>query len=510
MLLQGSTSTRLQVWDAVRSLDYLAAHPQVDPKRLASTGQSGGGTLTMLLLAVDDRLAAAAVASGNTENVACANFNPPGSTDDAEQNLLGSGPLGFDRWDVLYPFAPKPLLISVSDKDFFGTYSSDYISSGWEEYQKLKKVYTAMGHGDHLAWADTPLPHGLSYDSRLQIYNWFGRYLKGDGSPVKEEPPVAPEPDKTLWVSGSGNVVKSFESETPFTLNRARASVGSRVSDAGDIARLLGVDRPAPDVRASVLRRAASRDAEIAAIEILAAAKVWVPAWLFTSRASDAARSVIVMLDPTGRNVRWHEGELYQNLAARGPAVCAVDLRGLGDAKPEFGRGDARYARSHQAEEDYAWASLILGKSLLGQRVTDILAIAAALRAHPGLTGRRLVIAALGKLTAPAIFAAALDSKIDALYLAGGLVSYRNLIETEDYTYPLANFAPNLLNHADLPELLATLAPRRVTLAGAVDAANRTLDPASVRKIYGAADSSGNLTILPRPQWDLETLSKWA
>src|SRR5207249_1545945 len=53
MLLLGDTCTRLQVWDAVRSLDYLAAHPMVDPKRLASTGQSGGGTLTMLLAAVD-------------------------------------------------------------------------------------------------------------------------------------------------------------------------------------------------------------------------------------------------------------------------------------------------------------------------------------------------------------------------------------------------------------------------------------------------------------------------
>jgi dienelactone hydrolase len=79
MLLVGDSAARMQVWDAVRSLDVLAAHPLVDPQRLASTGQSGGATLTMLLAAVDDRLAAAAVCSGNTENVACADFNPPGS-----------------------------------------------------------------------------------------------------------------------------------------------------------------------------------------------------------------------------------------------------------------------------------------------------------------------------------------------------------------------------------------------------------------------------------------------
>src|SRR6266404_4373356 len=168
MLLKGISSVRLQTWDAVRSLDYLAAHPLVDPRRLASTGQSGGGTNTMLLAAVDDRLAAAAVSSGNTENVACANFNPPGATDDAEQDLVGSGPIGFDRWDLLYPLAPKPLQIQVSSRDFFGTYSPTYIESGIEEFGKLQIIYEKLGRAGRLRWRETPLPHGLSYDSRRE------------------------------------------------------------------------------------------------------------------------------------------------------------------------------------------------------------------------------------------------------------------------------------------------------------------------------------------------------
>src|SRR5579862_825218 len=208
MLLNGDTATRMQVWDAVRSLDVLASHPSVDPARLASAGQSGGATLTMLLAAVDDRLAAAAVMSGNTENFACANFNPPGSTDDAEQNLIGSGPLGFDRWDLLYPFAPKPLLISVSDQDFLSTYSSEYIRNGWEEFGKLRAVYANLGAAGKLQWADTPLPHGLAYDSRIQVYNWFARWLKNETNPITVEPATEPEQDQALWVSDSGSTVQ--------------------------------------------------------------------------------------------------------------------------------------------------------------------------------------------------------------------------------------------------------------------------------------------------------------
>ena len=147
----------------------------------------------MLLAAVDDRLAAAVVSSGITENFACANFNPPGSTDDAEQNLIASAPVGFDRWDLLYPIVPKPLLVMVSQRDFFGTYSPNYLTSGTEEFQKLQRVYRTLGHPDRIAWFGTPLPHGFSLDLRMQMYNWFERWLKGTSQPLSEEPLVQAE-----------------------------------------------------------------------------------------------------------------------------------------------------------------------------------------------------------------------------------------------------------------------------------------------------------------------------
>lgn len=488
MLLLGDTSTRLQVWDAIRSLDYLAAHPMVDPKRIGATGQSGGGTMTMMLAAVDDRIAAAVVCSGNTENFACADFNPPGSTDDAEQDFINSGPAGFDRWDTLYPFAPRPLLISVSDKDFFGTYSAEYISNGWEEYQKLKRVYEVLGRGDLLAWTDTPLPHGLAYDSRLQVYNWFGRHLRSDPRPVTDEPPVSPEPDEVLRVG-------SFGGFTPFTLNKTREVTRTP-------APLAAVDMPAAGLRFSILRAAPSREVRIEAAEIASASHVWLPAWIFRPKQDDAPKPALLVLEPAGRNSRWQESGLCQQLAARGFPVCAADVRGIGDLMPEVGRGDPRYARSHNDEENYAWASMILGQPLLSQRVTDILALAAGLRAS--FPSRRLGIAALGKLTVPALFAAALDSHITDLYLAGGLVSFRDVVETENYSCSFGNFAPDLLRHTDLPEAAASLAPRRLCLAGTVNAAARTMSEAAVAAIYPKW-----CRVTPAQAWELQSLSAW-
>ena len=121
---------------------------------------------------------------------------------------------------------------------------------------------------------------------------------------------------------------------------------------------------------------------------------------------------------------------------------------------PEAGRGNPFYTKSHNDEEAYAWASLMLGKPLLGQRVTDILAVAEAMR------GRRTVLIASGHTVVPALCAAVLDPKIDLLYTAGGLRSWASLLDGEDYSEPFANFVPGILARTDLPHIRASLGAR--------------------------------------------------
>src|SRR5580704_7117455 len=295
MLLLGETATGMQTWDAVRSLDVLASHPLVDPKRLASTGQSGGATVTMMLAAIDDRLACAAVSSGNTENFACANFLPPGSVDDAEQNLLGAGPLGFDRWDLLWPIAPKPLLILTSAKDFFGTYSPNYENNGLEEYARLHAAYRVLGKADHLHRFESPLPHGLSYVMRLETYRWLTRWLQ-DGPKIDQEPAVAPEPDRNLWATKTGSVARDLGSKTPFQRTQEIARTIKTPSTPADLPRLLGMSALPNHPRLRELSRVPSRNCDILAVEIPTAERVWVPAWIFLPKQPKPR--LLLALDP--------------------------------------------------------------------------------------------------------------------------------------------------------------------------------------------------------------------
>jgi dienelactone hydrolase len=505
MLLVGTTCTQFQLWDAIRSLDYLANHPLVNPKRIASTGQSGGATLTMLLAAVDDRLCCAAEFSGNTENVAGVNFLPPGAIDDAEQNFVGAGPLGFDRWDLFYPFAPKPMLVSISDKDSFGTYSPDYVSDSWQEYERLAAVYKLLGKSANLSWKDTPLPHGLSYDSRIHLYNWLRLHLQDKPEPIAEEPPVAPEHDEQLWVTDSGSVVKSLGGDTPFALVRKRQKKLRNATTPISLAELLRLEQ-SPRQCASVLRTVNSAGGcVIEALDIRSAANVSIPAWLFRARKSSSASSIVLILNPRGRNASWHEGDLCLTLAQRGYIVCAADVRGIGDLAPQVSPGAPGYEISHQKEESYAWSSLILGRPLVGQRVTDIVSVVRALQSC-GEQSHPIAVAALGEMTVPALFAAALESSIASLYLADGLCSYASIAENADYVHPFANFLPKVLMHTDLPDIVTGIAPRTITIAGAVDGRGVPLSLETAREVYQSALSRRHVTLREGAGWTADRL----
>jgi hypothetical protein len=185
---------------------------------------------------------------------------------------------------------------------------------------------------------------------------------------------------------------------------------------------------------------------------------------------------------------------LCPRLAEAGIAVCAADIRGIGDLQPSFSPGAVSYTREHQSEENYAWASLILGESLLGQRVTDILAIVHALAAaypQPSIT-----IAARERMTVPALCAAALEPRITRTYLSRHLVSWRSIAESQHYSQPLANFVPDILRHTDLPQIVRSMAPRPVIVAGVVDANGGLLRQAPYSEFR------------EEPAWNFDALSR--
>jgi hypothetical protein len=241
-------------------------------------------------------------------------------------------------------------------------------------------------------------------------------------------------------------------------------------------------------------------------LEIQSDPGVWIPTFLMMPENVSRTKPLLLVLDPQGNDRLWFSPEVDQILPENSGVICSADVRGIGSMRPGFSAGAAEYEAWHEQEENYAWASLMLGRPLVGQRVTDVLSIVRALSKYEDTAGRTIFVAASGKLTVPAIFAAALEPSIAGLYLHGGLISFQSIVETEVYTHPFANFVPNLLKHTDLPELIAGLAPRQVVIAGATDARGFAVKGPAASKIY----AGGNSSIQADGDWSARSLVSYA
>ena len=254
-----------------------------------------------------------------------------------------------------------------------------------------------MGAAGRLRYIETPLPHGLSYSLRVAVYDWFERHLKQTARTISEEPPTAPESEQTLWCGPTGNTARDFGARTPYQMVRAAAESVRTPEQLPDLRQVLGMETASAPARLEVRGRTRYADCDVEAVEVNTAANVWAPAWLFVPRRPWTR--LLLAIEPSGRNLRWHEDDLYAQIAGAGIAVCAADVRGVGDLDPQYGPGAAGYVQQHHKEENYAWASLILGRSLLGQRTTDILRVAQALAAE--YPRALLTVAARDKMTVP-------------------------------------------------------------------------------------------------------------
>jgi dienelactone hydrolase len=99
-LLIGDHLARYTIWDGMRALDYLLSRPEVDAKRVACTGNSGGGTHTAYLSALDDRIQARRRAVTSVHGARCCTIGPQ----DARYFHLRDG---LDYPDFIYAFAPN-------------------------------------------------------------------------------------------------------------------------------------------------------------------------------------------------------------------------------------------------------------------------------------------------------------------------------------------------------------------------------------------------------------------
>jgi cephalosporin-C deacetylase-like acetyl esterase len=533
LLLLGASFAQYRAWDAIRALDYLLSRPEVDATRIGCTGHSGGGTMTMYLCALEPRIQTAVEVQGNSENLAGPDYSPPGAVADAEQNLIGSLAHGLDRGDLLAAFAPKPLLVCYTPQDAGTTYSPRYEEGTREIFDELKNVYGVLGARDKVELFASPLPHDFDFPTRRATYEWFNRWLaRGDlGS---EEADFETSPAESLNCTTSGEVLTSLGGRSVVQLNadRARAVIppspyrDTSVDPAAQRERIrsklkgllaLPGDRCPLDAR--ILSSTTRRGVLIEEIEFRSEVPVRVPGWFVKPSGTSGPLPVVLHVSEAGKDSIIEEPTKLDALVQRGVAICTVDLRGLGVTAPRFpAAGPLFYGYEDiDIKDAYAWASLTLGKPVLGQRVWDFLRFLDYVETRPEIDRRRIHVVGVGGAGLAVLLGTVLDARPRSLLLQRVIADFRSVVESEEYALRLSWFLFGMLREFDLPDLVASLAPRTCWLLNPVGAGGDALPESSIRSryepaadAYARAGASSALGFIVRPdqEW-LDSAQCW-
>ncbi|MGI8782192.1 MAG: alpha/beta hydrolase [Acidobacteriota bacterium] len=493
-LLAGDNLARYTIWDGMRALDYLLSRPEVDATRIACTGNSGGGTHTAYLSALDDRIHVAAPSCYLTSWGRLLDTIGP---QDAEQNLPPWIGDRLDHADFVYAFSPKPYLILSAIRDFFS------ISGARATHAEAKRVYQVFGAPEKLSMVEADDGHGYSKPRRMAAYRWFGRWLKGadDQAP---EPEVVIATEEELSCTDSGQVATEFGGETVSTLNRQRVEQISRnrrkLSGAEDLTayqeeirkqvrRLSNFELPkdvVPVRRYGEIQRPGYR---IEKLVYESEPGIVVPALLFVPDTGQARKPAIVYVHGRGKSAEAAGGGPIEQLVKAGIVVLAIDTRGSGETRVRETPQNTDF-RPHFGDFDSTMTALLIGKPLVGMRALDVSRGVDLLSARPEVDSAR--ISGFGKEAGavPLLYAAVLDDRIRKVALEGMLISYQSIASRSIHRQVFEDVVPGALKFYDLPDLVAALAPRTVWIVNGVDPLGQPVGLAEVRKQYaGSAEA---------------------
>jgi cephalosporin-C deacetylase-like acetyl esterase len=475
-LLTGTHVAQYTVWDGIRALDYLLARPEVDAKRVGCTGNSGGGTHTAYLSGLDNRIQVAAPSCYITSWKRMLESIGP---QDAEQVFPLWLKDGLDYPDYLYAFGGKPFLMLTAIRDFFP------IGGARSSFAEVRQVFGKLSLADHVDMFEADDGHGYTQPRRETAYRWFSRWLQGSENTTPEAP-LSLASYEDLQCTRSGQVQTEFPNATDvFSLNRKLAAQlrtsrkpapESVRQHAREVAHYEPVSGPVKITRFGQVERAGYR---VEKLVYDSEPGISIPALLFVPGGGPARKPAVLVADAGGKSAAASEAA---QLAGKGYIVMAADLRGFGETQPPLDRSD--YFVKAFGDYKNTLTALMIGKSMVGMRAADLVRGIDLLAARDDVDASRIAVLGRGAAAVPALFATLFDNRIRALAVDGMLASYELVVNERIHQGIVDQLAPSALKYFDLPDVIATISPRKVGVFNAVNPLGQELPLSRLRQEY--------------------------
>jgi dienelactone hydrolase len=443
----------LQTWNSVRALDFVLSLPDADPRRVAITGASGGGTQTFVLGGIDDRLTAAfpAVMVSTAMQGGCVCEN-------CSYLRVGTGNV-----ELAGLFAPRPLGMSGAND-----WTIDLETKGLPQLKQLYKLYSAEDLVAGKVWPQ--YGHNYNQLAREMMYGWFNKHLKlGHTEPITEQPFV-PVPLEELRVydeqhpvppdaAGAADLRKYLTEASAKQLAALKPKETAGLPEFrrvfGTALRvMIGDQLPADDVVEELGQQlvVAKQDYQITRSYLgRKGTTQTVPVYWARRYDKKFDGTVIVWVDSQGGQALSDQAHLpfLKSTMAQRAMVLAVDpfLSGLGAANP-----------APPVDKAYAGFTFGYNRSILANRVSDILSAVAHARDH--LKAKKIYLVGFNKAGPWVVLARALCG--DAVERCAADLDgfqFETITSTAD-----PNMLPGAAKYGGLARLSALAAPGELYL----------------------------------------------
>jgi hypothetical protein len=209
---------------------------------------------------------------------------------------------------------------------------------------------------------------------------------------------------------------------------------------------------------------------------------ITIPSLLFVPDGGDSKKAAVLMVSGDGKAASAPEAE---RLVTSGMVVLSIDARGFGEtANPDV---TSREFGHYFGDYKDAMTALLVGKTMVGMRALDIRRGVDLLSARQGIDRDKIYVYGKKGGSVPALYAAVLDRRIRKVVLEDMLSSYGSVVENKIHRQVFESVVPGALEFYDLPDLVATLAPREVSIVSGTDPLGHELPASAVQKEYSRA-----------------------
>ena len=446
--LVGSNALGLFYLSMRRGLDYLSGSQQVDTSRIGVTGLSGGGWQTVMLSALDPRVAVAVEVAGIGSRES--NLTHPVDTDEIEEDapdLMQQQ----DYPELIALRAPRPTMEIHNGTDsccFRAPLVKPYI------YDQVKPFFQLYGAPDNLAWSENLYPgtHNYQLENRNQAYRFFSTYFKlplldgeiysDDEIRTPQELSIGVPADNLTFVTLARHLAKQIHHESPSTDSEAR-----QAWTKAERQKLESVVRyePVSIVRALRVDNDRAFDFRTLSYRFDFSNELSANGILLREEAAPEDAAATIVLDDKGYKAATNQVTQYLD---RGEQVLALDLFFNGDLLPDRGSWELLTDSS--------------GARPLGLEAAQLVAIARWLHST---TGKPVQVETVGiRNQVIALTAAAIAPEDFSLVTsANGMKTLRYLIDTPvPFRSAPELFCLDLYRYFDIDTLEALAAPTKI------------------------------------------------